>query len=136
MPQPILGPAGVTVTTPPSVETYSKVVKVDTSAGDLAGFAAFVLPKGAFISGAYTISMGANATQSVSLGITLGGGEIITTAGVNDNGYTAVGSAGGAYIGTQLAADTLFYAKVNVGVLTTAVYLKVEYYIPQPGNTW
>ncbi len=135
MPQPTLGPAGVTTTTPASVETYSKVVKLDTSAADAVGFAAFMLPKGALICGAYTIAMGANATQTVSVGITLGGGEIVTTAGVNDNGYTAVGSSGGTYIGSVLTADTLFYAKASAQ-LTNAVYVKVEYYIPQQGMTW
>lgn len=49
MPQPNLGPAGVTRTTPPAKEFYHQVVELDTSAGDATGFAAFVLPKVQFL---------------------------------------------------------------------------------------
>ena len=47
MPQPNLGPAGVTVVTPPSHELYTEVIKLSAIAGDATGFLACKLPKNA-----------------------------------------------------------------------------------------
>jgi len=137
MPKPILGPAGVTITTPPSVETYSKIIKLDTSAGDATGFLACVLPKGAIVVGAYTIAAGANATQTINVGITNGGAEFINAVAPNNTGYAAVGTAAGTYIKalTAMTADTPVYAKASLQ-LTSAVIVKLEYYLPQTGMTW
>ena len=79
MPQPKLGPAGVTRTTPPAKEIYNQVVQMDTSAGDATGFAAFVLPKGSIPILAFIISSGANVAQTLNVGTTLGGTELVTT---------------------------------------------------------
>lgn len=137
MPQPILGPAGPTTTTPPAVETLTKVIKVDTSAGDATGFLACVLPKGAIVIGVYTISGGANATQTISVGITAGGTQFLNAFAPNSTGYAVAGTAAGSYVlaGTAMTADTPVYAKASAA-LTNSVLVKLEYYIPQQGNTW
>jgi len=135
MPQPILGPAGVTVTTPPSKELYTEVIKLSAIAGDATGFLAAMLPKNAFVTGVNILSMGANATQTISLGITLGGTEFVNAYAPNSTGYAAVGDKAGTYVGTQLSADTPVYAKASA-TLTNIVYVYLEYYIPQQGMTW
>jgi hypothetical protein len=137
MPQPILGPAGVTYLTPPAVETYTKVIKLDTSAGDATGFQACVLPKGAIVIGAYVIAGGANTTQTISVGITNGGAEFISAYAPNSTGYDTVGAAAGTYIKalTAMTADTPVYAKASAA-LTSACIVKLEYYFPQSGMTW
>ena len=135
MPQPILGPAGVTVTTPPSKELYTEVIKLSAIAGDATGFLAAMLPKNAFVTGVNILSMGANATQTISLGITLGGTEFVNAYAPNSTGYAAVGDKAGTYVGTQLAADTPVYAKASA-TLTSTVYIYIQYYMPQQGMTW
>jgi len=135
MPQPILGPAGVTVTTPPSKELYTEVIKLSAIAGDATGFLAAMLPKNAFVTGVNILSMGANATQTISLGITLGGTEFVNAYAPNSTGYAAVGDKAGTYVGTQLSADTPVYAKASA-TLTNIVYVYLQYYIPQQGMTW
>lgn len=135
MPQPILGPAGVTVTTPPSKELYTEVIKLSAIAGDATGFLACKLPKNAFVTGVNILSKGANATQTISLGITLGGTEFVNAYAPNSTGYAAVGDKAGTYVGTQLSADTPVYAKASA-TLTNIVYVYLEYYIPQQGMTW
>ena len=135
MPQPILGPAGVTVTTPSSKDFYTEVIKLDTSAGDATGFLAIKIPKYAFVASVNVLSMGANATQTVSLGITLGGTEFVNAYAPNSTGYAAIGDKAGTYVGTQLAADTPVYAKASA-TLTNIVYVYLQYYMPQQGMTW
>jgi len=135
MPQPILGPAGVTVTTPPSINTQDIVIQLDTSAGDAVGFQAFTLPKGVIPIEASIISSGANATQTINVGTTLGGTQLINAAACNGAQCTFIGTAVGSLFGTQLTADTLFYAKASA-TLTNPVKIKIVYYYPQQGNTW
>lgn len=135
MPQPILGPAGVTVTTPPSKDFYTEVIKLDTNAGDATGFLAVKLPKNAFVTGVNVLSMGANATQTVNVGVTLGGQEFVNAYAPNSTGYAAVGDKAGTYVGTQLTVDTPVYAKASA-TLTNIVYVYLQYYIPQQGMTW
>ena len=135
MPQPVLGPAGVTVTTPPAIETLVKVVQLNAVAADATGFEAFTLPKDSIPIGAYVISTGTNATQTISVGTTLGGTQLINAVACDGAQYSAVGTAVGAQMGAQQTADTLYYAKASA-TLTSAVKIKVEYYFPQQGNQW
>jgi len=135
MPQPILGPAGVTRTTPPAKELYHQVVQMDTSAGDATGFAAFVLPKGSIPIAAFIVSSGANVAQTLNVGTTLGGTQLINAATCNGAQVSAVGTAVGAQMGAIQTADTLYYAKASAQ-LTNAVKIVIQYYIPQQGMTW
>ena len=135
MPQPILGPAGVTRTTPPAKELYYQVVQMDTSAGDATGFAAFVLPKGSIPIAAFIVSSGANVAQTLNVGTTLGGTQLINAATCNGAQVSAVGTAVGAQMGAIQTADTLYYAKASAQ-LTNAVKIVIQYYIPQQGMTW
>lgn len=135
MPQPNLGPAGVTVITPPSKELRTHVIKLSAIAGDATGFLAAKLPKNAFVTGVNVLSMGANATQTIDVGITLGGTEFINGYAPNSTGYAAIGDKAGSYVGTQLAADTPVYAKASA-TLTNIVYVYLHYFIPQQGMTW
>ena len=135
MPQPTLGPAGVTTVTPPAKELYTEVIKLSAIAGDATGFLACMLPKNAFVTGVNVLSMGANTTQTINVGITLGGVEFVSSYAPNSTGFAAVGAAAGTYVGTQLAADTLVYAKASA-TLTNIVYVYLQYYIPQQGMSW
>lgn len=135
MPQQSAGPAGITVLSPPSKELYTEVIKLDAIAADATGFLAVKLPKYAFIVGANVLSMGANTTQTISVGITLGGAEFVSAYAPNSTGYDAVGAAAGTYVGTQLSADTPVYAKASA-TLTNIVYVFIQYYMPQQGMTW
>jgi len=135
MPQPVLGPAGVTVTTPAAVDPLVKVVQLNATAADAVGFAAFTLPKDSVPIGAYVISSGANVAQTINVGTTLGGTQLINAATCNGAQYSAVGTAVGAQMGTVQTADTLYYAKASA-TLTNPVKIKVEYYFPRQGNQW
>jgi len=135
MPLPNVGPAGVTVTTPPAKELYTEVIKLSAIAADATGFLAAVIPKFAFITGVNVLSMGANTTQTVNVGITLGGAEFVNAYAPNSTGYDSVAAAAGTYVGTQLAADTPVYAKASA-TLTNIVYVYIQYYFPQQGMTW
>ena len=135
MPQPILGPAGVTSTTPPTKEIYTQVVQMNTSTGDATGFAAFVLPKGSIPITAFIVSSGANVAQTLNVGTTLGGTQLINAATCNGAQSTAVGTAVGAQMGALQTADTLYYAKASAQ-LTNAVKIVIIYYFPQQGMTW
>lgn len=128
----IVGPAGVTVLNPPAKEPLVKVGKLEVADG-ATGFAAFGIPSGAFIAGVYTISMGANATQTVNVGFTNGGTELLNAFAPNSTGYAASGAATGSAVGTQVTSDKLVYLKASL-TLTNPVYVKVEYYIPQSGQ--
>ena len=126
------GPTGVTVVSPPSRCTQVKIGII--SVADAAvGFAAFGLPKGAVPIGVYTICTGANATQTVNVGYTNGGVELLSAFAPNSTGYEVGGAATGTGVGVQLTADTLVYLKASL-TLTTPVIVKVEYYIPPQGQ--
>ena len=126
------GPAGVNVVSPPSRCTQVKIGVI--SVADAAvGFAAFGLPKYAVPIGIYTICTGANATQTINVGYTNGGVELLSAFLHNSTGYETGGAATGTGVGVQLTADTLVYLKASL-TLTTPVIVKVEYYIPPQGQ--
>lgn len=123
-----VGPQGVTAYSPPARDPLTKIGKLEVADGST-GFAAFGLPSGAFIVGVYTISMGANATQTVNVGFTSGGTELINAFAPNSTGYATAGAQTGSAVGTQLTADKTVYLKASA-TLTNPVWVKVEYYIP------
>ncbi len=131
----------VTSTTPAAVDTYAKIVQVART--DTTAFEAFVLPKGAVVSGAYVIgttSSDAATSAVIEVGTNPGtSNEIIDDFDVKTNGagYDAVGSTGGSAMGAQLTADTMYkamYTEAGTASTTGGPWLvKVEYYIPQSG---
>lgn len=129
----IVGPAGVTMITPPARETYVKLGKLEVADGST-GFAAFGLPKDAVVTGIYTISAGANTTQTINVGFTNGGVELLSSFAPNSTGYATGGAATGASVGVQLTADKLVYLKASA-TLTSQVIVKVEYTIPPQGQS-
>ena len=131
----IVGPQGVTILNPPAKELLTKIGKIEVADGTT-GFAAFGIPSGAFIAGVYTISMGANATQTVHAGFTNGGTELLNGFAPNSTGYAASGAQTGSAVGTQVSGDKTVYLKANVATLTNPVYVKVEYYLPQSGQVF
>lgn len=132
MAQGVIGPQGVTVTTPPAREKLSKVGQLVAGDGST-GFAAFGLPMDAFIAGVYFISAGANTTQTVNVGFTNGGTELASSYAPNSTGFAAVGSAAGSAVGTQLTADKTVYLKASA-TLTNTVTVIVEYWVPPVGQ--
>ena len=127
----IVGPAGVTQTTPSARDPYVKLGKLEVADGST-GFAAFGLPKYAVVIGVYTICNGANATQTINVGFTNGGIELVSAFAPNSTGYAASGAQTGASVGAQLTEDKLVYLKASA-TLTTPVIVKVEYIIPPQG---
>lgn len=125
------GPQGATTISPVAQETYVKVGKIEVADGST-GFAAFGLPKDAVVIGVYTISTGANATQTVNVGFTSGGTDLINAFAPNSTGYAPAGAQTGSSVGSKLTADKIVYLKASA-TLTNPVYVKVEYYIPQQG---
>lgn len=134
MPQGIVGPQGITVITPPARESLEKIGKIDSTDGTT-GVAVFGLPKGAFIAGVYTISMGANTTQNIEAGFSSGGDELLTSFAPNATGYAVAGANAGSAVGTQLTADKTVYLTADAA-LTNAVYVKVEYWLPPVGQAY
>ena len=134
MPQGVIGPQGVTVLTPPAREGYSKIGKIDSTDGST-GVAVFGLPKGAFISGVYTISTGANTTQTIEAGFASGDDELLTAFAPDATGYAPAAAYAGSAVGTQLTADKVVYLKASAA-LTSAVFVKVEYWIPPVGQSY
>ena len=132
MPTGIIGPQGVTVITPPAREKLSKVAQI-TAADGSTGFAAFGLPKDAFIAGVYVISAGANTTQTVNVGFTSGGTDLVNAYAPNSTGFAAVGAQAGSAVGTQLTADKTVYAKASA-TLTNTVTVIVDYWMPPVGQ--
>lgn len=130
----IVGPQGVTILNPPAKEPLVKLGKLEVADGST-GFAAFGIPSGAFIVGVYTISMGANATQTVNVGFTNGGTELLNAFAPNSTGYAAAGAATGSAVGTQVSGDKTVYLKASA-TLTNPVFVKVEYYLPQSGQVF
>lgn len=123
-----IGPQGVSVISPPARETLTKIGKIEAGDGSTA-FAAFGIPAYAFIVGVYTISMGANATQTVNAGFSASGTELINGFAPNATGYATTGAQTGSAVGTQVTSDKTVYLKASA-TLTNPVYVKVEYYIP------
>src|SRR5574343_498234 len=128
-----VGPQGVTVHTPSARDPLVKVGILEVADGST-GFAAFGLPKYAVPIGVYTISAGANATQTINVGYTNGGVELLSAFAPNSTGYAVSGAATGAGVGVQLTADKTVYLKASA-TLTNPVIVKVEYYIPPQGLT-
>ena len=126
-----VGPAGVTLVTPAARESYVKYGILEVADGST-GFAAFGLPKYAVVTGVYTISAGANTTQTINVGFTSGGVELLSSFAPNSTGYAAAGAAAGASVGVQLTADKTVYLKASA-TLTNQVIVKVEYTIPPQG---
>lgn len=125
------GPNAPTMMSPPARDTLVKMAKLE--AGEATSFAAFGIPKGAFISGVYTISAGANTTQTVSAGFSAAGTDLLATFAPNSTGYATSGAATGASVGTLTTTDNLVYFFASAA-LTSAVYLKVEYYMAPTGQ--
>lgn len=134
MPQGVIGPQGITVITPPARDSYEKIGKIDSTDGTT-GVAVFGIPKGAFIAGVYTISMGANTTQNITAGFSASGSDLLTSFAPNATGYAVAGANAGSAVGTQLTADKTVYIKADAA-LTNAVYLKVEYWLPPVGQAY
>lgn len=131
------------VTSPPAFEPLTKTVAIART--DTTAFEAFVIPKGAVLVGAYVLGQ-ANSNAGTSAVLQVGtnpgtlneilNGYNVLTGGV---GYNPAGStmtsAGG-----QVTSDTLVKARyVETGTASSAGgpwLVKVEYYFPQPGNSW
>jgi len=128
-----VGPQGVTVHTPPARDPLCKLGILEVADGTT-GFAAFGLPKYAVPIGVYTICNGANATQTISVGYSDGGAELVNAFAPNATGYAATGAQTGTGVGVQLTADKLVYLKASAQ-LTTPVIVKVEYIIPPQGQS-
>ena len=126
-----VGPGGVSTVTPTCRHGYTKIGILEVADGTT-GVLAFKLPKYAVPIGAYTICTGANATQTIEVGYTDGGDELLTAFAPNSTGYAPSGTATGTGMGVQLTADTPVYLKASA-TLTTPVIVKVEYYIPPQG---
>lgn len=127
----IVGPQGVTAYSPAARDPLVKFGTLEVADADT-GFAAFGLPKYATVVGVYTICTGANTTQTINVGFTNGGVELVNSFAPNSTGYAATGAQTGASVGVQLTADTLVYLKASA-TLTTPVIVKVEYVIPPQG---
>lgn len=128
-----VGPGGVSTISPTCRHDYTKVGILEVADGTN-GVLAFKLPKYAVVVGVYTICTGANATQTINVGFTDGGVELISAFAPNSTGYATSGAATGTSVGVQLTADTPVYLKASA-TLTTPVIVKVEYYIPPQGLT-
>lgn len=126
-----IGPAGVTAITPAARDPYVKLGKLEVADG-ATGFAAFGLPKNAVVVGVYTISAGANATQTINVGFTNGGVELVNAFAPNSTGYASPGAQTGASVGVQLTEDKTVYLKASL-TLTNPVIVKVEYIVPPVG---
>ena len=135
-------PNGVTTLTPPAVSVMSKVCQVART--DTSQFEAFALPAGAVVLGAYvvgTTASNAATTAVVRLGTSGTPTAVINNFDVKTNaGYFPASAAVGALMGTQLTADTKLLAQyAETGTASTAGgpwLLKVEYYLPQSGNSY
>jgi len=126
-----VGPGGVSTISPTCRHGYTKVGILEVADGTN-GVMAFKLPKYAVVMGVYTICTGANTTQTIKVGFTDGGDELLTAFAPNSTGYAVSGTATGTSVGVQLTADKPVYLKASA-TLTTPVIVKVEYYIPPQG---
>lgn len=126
-----IGPAGPNTVSPTARCQFTKIGILE--AGDTTtGIVPFWLPKYAVVSGVYTICNGANTTQTISVGFTDGGTELVNAFAPNSTGYATTGAQTGTSVGVQLTADKPVYLKASA-TLTTSVIVKVEYYIPPQG---
>lgn len=130
----VIGPQGITVITPPAREKLSKVGQIVAGDTDV-GFAAFGLPKNAFIAAVTVISAGANTTQTINAGFTSGGAELINAYAPNSTGFDTVGAAAGTAVGTQLTADKTVYLKASA-TLTSTVTVIVDYWVTPVGQSY
>ena len=128
-----VGPGGVSTVTPTCRHGYTKIGILEVADGTT-GVLAFKLPKYAVVMGVYIICTGANATQTINVGFTDGGTELVNAFAPNSTGYAASGAQTGAQVGVQQTADKPVYLKASA-TLTTPVIVKVEYYIPPQGLT-
>ena len=128
-----VGPGGVSTVSPTCRHGYTKIGILEVADGTT-GVLAFKLPKYAVVMGVYTICTGANATQTINVGFTDGGTELVNAFAPNSTGYAASGAQTGAQVGVQQTADKPVYLKASA-TLTTPVIVKVEYYIPPQGLT-
>ena len=128
----IVGPAGVTVNTPPSRESLVNIGKLEVADGST-GFAAFGIPKNAVVLSVGIYTTGANATQTINVGFTNGGTDLVNAYAPNSTGYSHPGAQTGTGLFTQLTSDKLVYLKASA-TLTTPVFVSVEYYIPPQGQ--
>jgi hypothetical protein len=135
----------ITSTTPPGFERITKSVKIART--DTTAFEAFVVPKGAVLSGSWVIGQTASdagTTATISVGSNPGTTNEFLAAfdvkGSTGAGFNAAGAKQGTSLGTQLTADTLIKAKyTETGTASTTGgdwLVLVEYYFPQPGNSW
>lgn len=130
----VIGPQGVTVVTPPAREKLSKIGQLVAGDGST-GFIAFGLPQNAFIAGVYVISAGANTTQTINVGFTSGGTDLVSSYAPNSTGFAAVGAAAGSAVGTQLTSDKFVYLKASA-TLTNTVTVIVDYWITPVGQAY
>ena len=126
-----VGPGGVSTVTPTCRHGYTKIGVLEVADGTT-GVLAFKLPKYAVVMGVYTICNGANATQTINVGFTDGGTELVNAFAPNSTGYALSGAKTGTSVGVQLDADKPVYLKASA-TLTTPVIVKVEYIIPPQG---
>lgn len=126
-----IGPGGVSTVSPASRDSYTKFGLLEVSDGTT-GIVPFKLPKYAVVIGVYTICTGANATQTINVGFTDGGDELVNAFAPNSTGYATSGAQTGTSVGVQLDADKSVYLKASA-TLTTPVIVKVEYIIPPQG---
>ena len=85
-----VGPGGVSTVTPTCRHGYTKIGILEVADGTT-GVLAFKLPKYAVVMGVYTICTGANATQTINVGFTDGGTELVNAFAPNSTGYAASG---------------------------------------------
>jgi len=128
-----VGPGGVSTITPVPRHGYTKLGIVEVADGTT-GVLAFKLPKYAVVMGIYTICTGANTTQTINVGFTDGGTELVNAFAPNSTGYAPSGAQTGTSVGVQQTSDKPVYIKASA-TLTTPVIVKVEYYIPPQGLT-
>ena len=128
-----VGPQGITTVTPPAVEVQSKIGILEVADG-ATGFAAFALPKFAVPIGAFVIVAGANASQTINVGYTNGGVELVSSFAPNSTGFSTAGAQTGTGMGVQVTGDKVVYLKASL-TLTTPVTVRVDYYLPQQGKT-
>ena len=135
---------GVSTASPPASALLGKIVQIART--DTTAFEAFVLPQNAVIAGAYCIgntASNAGTSATIQLGTNPGtSNQIINNFDVKTNGagYNPVGATGGTSMGQQITADTKYLARyVESGTASTTGgpwLVKVEYYLPQPGNSY
>lgn len=103
-----------------------------------------VLPKDAVIAGVYILGA-ANATAAATdTTVAVAGGSdadgivIAYNLETGGAGYNTVGAQAGVLVGTKLTADTVVSATLSAAVAGDAALswtLKIEYYIPGPGES-